>query len=50
MSTPTVVSTITDGVGTMSSNVLPIAAAGLAVGGTVLAVTKGWRLVRRFVG
>ena len=50
MSTPTVVTTITDGLGSMSDNVLPIAAAGLAVGGLVLAVTKGWRLARRFVG
>ena len=50
MSSPTVVTTITDGVATMSTQVLPIAAAGLAVGGTVLAVTRGWRLVKRFVG
>lgn len=50
MSSPTVVSTVTDGLGSMADNVLPIAAAGLAVGGIVLAVTKGWRLARRFVG
>ena len=50
MSTPSVVSTITDAGSSISSNVLPIAAAGLAIGATVVAVRKGWRWFKGFLG
>jgi hypothetical protein len=45
-----VVSTITDAGGDIQANVLPIAAAGLAVGVTVLSVRKGWRWFKGFLG
>lgn len=50
MSTPTVVSTITDAGADLQTNVLPIAAAGLAVGVVVLSVKRGWRWFKSFVG
>lgn len=48
MSTPTAVSTITDGVSGMQDNLLQIAGVGLGIGAAVLAVRKGWSLVRKF--
>lgn len=48
MSAPTIVSTFQDGIATLSDNLLPVAAVGLGVGATVLALKKGWRLVKSF--
>lgn len=50
MSSPTVVSTITDAGTGIGASVLPIAAAGLAVGVTVVSVRKGWRWFKGFLG
>lgn len=50
MSTPTVVSTITDAASGLQDNVLPIAAAGLGVGVVVLSVRKGWKWFKGFIG
>lgn len=49
MSSPTPVSAITDGVAGLSSNLLQIAVVGIGVGGVVLAVRKGWSLVKKFI-
>lgn len=40
--------TITTALGDLTSNIGPIAAVGLGIGGTILAFTVGWRLLRRF--
>lgn len=48
MSTPTPVSTVTDGVAGLDDNLLAIAGVGIGIGAVVLAVSKGWKLVRRF--
>jgi hypothetical protein len=49
MSTPaTPVSTITDGVSGLQDNLLQIAGVGIGIGAVVLAVRKGWSLVRKF--
>jgi hypothetical protein len=48
MSAPTVVSTVTDGISSLGANLLLVAAAGIGVGGTVLALKRGWGLVKDF--
>ncbi|MFT4288687.1 hypothetical protein [Nocardioides sp.] len=48
MSTPTPVSIITDGVDGLSDNLLTIAGVGVGIGAVVLAVRKGWGLVKKF--
>jgi len=48
MSTPTAVSTVTTGVAGLSDNLLQIAGVGIGIGAAVLAVRKGWGLVKKF--
>jgi len=43
-----VAGTISTAVADVSSNIGPVAAVGLGVGGTILAFTIGWRLLKRF--
>ena len=47
---PTALSVITDALTEFQGAVLPIAGAALGVGAVVLAVTRGWRLAKRFIG
>lgn len=50
MDPDTPVSVITGALGDFQESVMPIAGAALAVGAVVLAVTRGWRLAKRFIG
>jgi hypothetical protein len=47
--TATPTSVITDALSSFQDSILPIAAAGLAVGAVVLALKKGWGLAKKFV-
>lgn len=43
-----VVDTLTTALADTTSNIGPVAAVGLGIGGTILAFTIGWRLIKRF--
>ncbi len=48
LDTNPVVDTLTTSLADVTSNIGPVAAVGLGIGGTILAFTVGWRLVKRF--
>ena len=45
----TPVSVVTDGLSGLQANVLSIAGVALPIGATILALTVGWRVAKRFV-
>lgn len=48
MTTVDIPGTLTTALSDVSSNIGPVAAVGLGIGGVILAFTIGWRLVKRF--
>ena len=47
--TETPVSVVTDGLAGLQDNILSIAGVALPIGATLLALTVGWRVAKRFV-
>ena len=50
MASPTPLSIITDSSGDLKDQLLSVGGIGLGVGVSIFALTKGWSLLRRFVG
>lgn len=50
MEPTTALSVITGALGDFSDQILPIAAVGLGAGVIVLAIKRGWRLAKSFLG